>query len=341
VALSLDELAALLGGEVLRRGGSESYRGVAALDVAGPDEVSFFGNETYRSQFDATSAGAVIVGNDASGGPDGCALVGVENPTLAFQTVIDRFLSGASRPLVAGVHDSAVVAPDVQLDLKRVEIGPGVVIGSGSVIGGGTRVEANAVIGDGVKIGSDCVIRPNTTITDGCVLGDRVIVHPNAVIGSDGYGYEQVDGRHVKLAQVGIVEIGDDVEIGAGSTIDRARFGRTVIGEGTKIDNLVQIAHNVVIGKHCLVVALTGIAGSAKLEDGVVAAAQVGIGGHLTVGAGAVLSARTGVTTSIEGGKTYSGHPARPIMEEQRSRAQVKRLPKLVERVKKLEEERD
>jgi UDP-3-O-[3-hydroxymyristoyl] glucosamine N-acyltransferase len=254
--------------------------------------------------------------------------------------VIDRFLSGRERGRWSPecMH-SAVDRPGCAvLDPQRVEIGPGVVVGSGSVIGGGTRLDANAVIGDGVKIGSGCVIRPNATVTDGCVLGDRVILQPNAVIGSDGYGYEQVDGRHVKLAQVGIVEIGDDVEIGAGSTIDRARFGRTVIGEGTKIDNLVQIAHNVVIGKHCLVVALTGIAGSAKLEDGVVAAAQVGIGGHLTVGAGAVLSARTGVTTSIEGGKTYSGHPARPIMEEQRSRAQVKRLPKLVERVKKLEE---
>lgn len=338
VALSLDELADLLGGEVLRRGGGESYLGAAALDTAGPEDVSFLGNELYLPQFEKTGAGVVVVARGVAGGPDGCALVGVDNPTLAFQSVIDRF-GAAARKLVPGVHELAVVAADAELDPAEVEVGPGAVVGSGSKIGRGTRIGANVVIGERVEIGCECAIHPNATITDGSRLGERVILHPGVVVGADGYGYEQVDGRHLKLAQLGIVEIGDDVEVGANSTIDRARFGRTVIGEGTKIDNLVQVGHNVVIGRHCLVVALTGIAGSAQLGDGVVVAAQAGVAGHVKIGDGAVLTARTGVTASIEGAQTYSGMPARPLKEQQRVKAQIRRLPKLVERVKKLEAE--
>jgi UDP-3-O-[3-hydroxymyristoyl] glucosamine N-acyltransferase len=178
----------------------------------------------------------------------------------------------------------------------------------------------------------------NVTICDHCVLGNRVIIQPGAVIGSDGYGYEFADGRHVKIDQVGIVEIADDVEIGANTTIDRARFGKTVIGEGTKIDNLVQIAHNVVIGKHCLIVSLTGISGSTHLGDFVVAAGQVGIGGHVTIGAKATLTARTGVTASIAGDEIYAGKPAHPLRDEMKLQAHLRRLPKLIERVKALEQ---
>jgi UDP-3-O-[3-hydroxymyristoyl] glucosamine N-acyltransferase len=157
------------------------------------------------------------------------------------------------------------------------------------------------------------------------------------VIGSDGYGYEVVEGRHVKIDQVGIVEVQDDVEIGANSTIDRARFGRTVIGEGSKIDNLVQVAHNVRIGKHCLLVSQSGVAGSSRTGDYVVVAAQAGIAGHVKIGAKSVLVARTGATADLEGGRTYGGMPARPFMEDQRSRAMIRQLPKLAERIKALE----
>jgi UDP-3-O-[3-hydroxymyristoyl] glucosamine N-acyltransferase len=158
------------------------------------------------------------------------------------------------------------------------------------------------------------------------------------VIGSDGYGYELHEGRHVKIDQVGIVEIGDDVEIGANSTIDRARFGKTVIGEGSKIDNLVQLAHNVVIGRHCLVVSQSGIAGSARLGDYVTVAAQAGVGGHVTIGDRAILIGRAGVTASVPGGETYAGKPALPMREEMKLQAHVRRLPKLVERVKAIEQ---
>jgi UDP-3-O-[3-hydroxymyristoyl] glucosamine N-acyltransferase len=178
----------------------------------------------------------------------------------------------------------------------------------------------------------------NVTVRDRCVLGDRVILQPGAVIGADGYGYEFSGGRHVKIDQVGIVEIGDDVEIGANTTIDRARFGKTTIGEGTKIDNLVQIGHNCVIGKHCLIVAFCGISGSTRLGDYVTMAGQVGTVGHITIGDKATVTGRAGVTTSLPGGQVYSGRPAKPFREEMKLRAQVRRLPKLVERVKALEE---
>jgi UDP-3-O-[3-hydroxymyristoyl] glucosamine N-acyltransferase len=188
-----------------------------------------------------------------------------------------------------------------------------------------------------VVLGKDCQIMANATVRERCLLGNRVILQPGVVIGSDGYGYEFSGGRHVKIDQVGIVQIEDDVEVGANTTIDRARFGKTIIGEGTKIDNLVQIGHNVVIGKHTLIVALTGISGSTKIGNYVTMGGQVGTAGHITIGDKAMLAARTGVSTSIPGGQTYSGNPARPYNEEMRRRAMVRRLPKLVERVEAIE----
>jgi UDP-3-O-[3-hydroxymyristoyl] glucosamine N-acyltransferase len=207
---------------------------------------------------------------------------------------------------------------------------------TGAVIGDGTEIYPNAVIGRRVSLGRDCLIYQNVSIREYCVIGNRVIMHPGVVIGADGYGYEFVRGRHQKIPQVGIVEIGDDVEIGSNSCIDRARFGKTVIGEGTKIDNLVQIGHNVQIGKHCLIIAFTGIAGSVKLGDYVTCAAQVGIAGHIEVGDKAVLATRTGVISSLEGGRTYMGFPAQPMKMELKEIANSRRLPKLIADVKQL-----
>jgi len=208
---------------------------------------------------------------------------------------------------------------------------------AGASVGDGSEIGPNSVIGADVVIGRDCHIMSNVAVRERCVLGDRVVLQPGAVIGSDGYGYEFSGGRHVKIDQVGIVEIGDDVEIGANTTVDRARFGKTVIGEGTKIDNLVQIGHNVVIGKHCLIIAQTGIAGSARLEDYVTVAAQAGVAGHVTIGSKAILAGRTGATTSLEGGITYAGMPALPMTEDNKLKAHVRRLPKLLARLKALE----
>ncbi len=309
---------------------------MAALDTAGPEDISFLGNEKYLPHFLATRAGAVIVPVGYDFKTDGPALIAVANPSLAFAAVVSHFAAAANtfRP---GIHPTAYVDPAASLDPSKVCIHPGAVVMAGACIGDGTEIAPNAVIQSEAVIGKDCHIGANVSIRERCVIGDRVAIQPGAVIGSDGFGYEFSEGRHVKIDQVGIVEIQNDVEIGANSTIDRARFGKTVIGEGTKIDNLVQIGHNVIIGKHCLIISQSGIAGSSKIEDYVTIAAQVGVAGHVTVGSKAILSARTGVTTNLEGGITYSGKPALPMREDTKFQAHVRRLPNLLARVRALE----
>ena len=335
-ALTLSELVRLVAGDIVRGGLDDTLTGVASLDAAGAQDISFLGNDKYRGQFLATRAGAVIVSRSETGGPQTCAVVAVDNPSLAFSEVIRHF-SATAAVLVPGIHPRAVVDPTALLDPQAVRVHAGAVIMAGARLGDGCEIGPNSVIGEQVVLGRDCRIMANVTVCERCVLGDRVILQPGCVIGSDGYGYALHEGRHVKIEQVGIVEIGDDVEIGANTTIDRARFGKTSIGEGTKIDNLVQIAHNVVIGRHCLIISLTGISGSAQLGNYVTAAGQVGIVGHVTIGDHTILTARTGVSVSIEGGQTYGGKPATPMREQLKLEVLVRRLPKLVERVKALE----
>jgi UDP-3-O-[3-hydroxymyristoyl] glucosamine N-acyltransferase len=337
IALTLSELARWIDGTIVRGGLDSSFTGMSALDAAGPHDVSFLGNEKYFGQFEQTQAGAVIVPRGVTGGPEGTALIAVDNPTLAFSTVVRHF-AAASRAFTPGVSPQAFVDSSAVLDPQKTRVHPGAAIMAGATVGDGCEIGPNSVIGENAVIGRDCQLMANTTVRERCVLGDRVILQPGAVIGSDGYGYELVDGRHVKIDQVGIVEIHDDVEIGANTTIDRARFGKTIIGEGTKIDNLVQIGHNCVIGKHCLIVALCGISGSTRLGDYVTMAGQAATGGHVTIGDKATIAGRTGVTTNLPGGEVYAGFPALPFREEMKLRASVRRLPKLVERVKALEQ---
>jgi len=335
-SLSLSELANRIDGTIICGEASSLFSGMDSLDSAGPEDISFLGNEKYLPQFLATKAGAVIVPAGHEFSTTGSALIAVPNPSLAFAAVVRHF-AATSRKFSPGIHPTAFVADSAVFDPEKVSIQPSAVIMSGATIGNGTEIGPNAVICDGAIIGSDCQIRANVTIAERCVLGSRVIIHPGTVIGSDGYGYEFSDGRHVKIDQVGIVEIGDDVEIGSNTTIDRARFGKTQIGEGTKIDNLVQIGHNVIVGKHCLIISQCGLAGSCRIEDYVTVAAQSGIGGHVTVGEKAILAARTGVTTNLPGGIVYSGKPALPMKEDTKLQAHVRRLPKLLERIKALE----
>jgi UDP-3-O-[3-hydroxymyristoyl] glucosamine N-acyltransferase len=337
VRLTLSELALLTGGDIVRGEPSAIYDGIAALDDARPSEISFLGNEKYKVQFLATSAGVVLVPQGVTAGPTGSvALIAAENPSLAFELAVKHFLA-ASRRFQPGIHPRAMV--DETARLGSVWIHPGAVIMAGAEIGDGTEIGPNAVIGENVRIGRDCQIHSCVTIRDRCVLGDRVILHPGVVIGADGYGYAVVDGRHEKLEQLGIVEIHDDVEIGANTTVDRARFGRTIIGEGTKIDNLVQIAHNVRIGKHNLIVSQAGIAGSSHTGDYVVVGGQVGMVGHVKIGDRAIMAARTGVNRDLEGGIVYGGTPAQPLIEDQRQQVLIRRLPELVKRVKALEKQ--
>jgi UDP-3-O-[3-hydroxymyristoyl] glucosamine N-acyltransferase len=338
-ALSLAELAQMVGGQIVRGQLEATFTGMASLDAAGPQDISFLGNEKYRPLFLTTAAGAVIVGPGESAGPAATALIAVENPSFAFAAVVRHF-AVAGRPFTPGVHARAWVDPSATLDPDQVCVHPGAVVMAGAVVGDGCEIGPNSVVGADAVLGRDCRLHSNVSIGERCVLGDRVVLQPGAVIGSDGYGYEFVNGRHLKVDQVGIVELGNDVEIGANTTIDRARFGKTVIGEGTKIDNLVQIAHNVVVGKHCLIISQSGMAGSSKLGDYVTVAAQVGIVGHVSVGDKAILGARTGVSANLEGGVTYLGTPAQPLMQEQKLRALIRRLPKLAEEVKALKKER-
>lgn len=335
--LTLSELARWIDGDIVRGGLDSSYTGMASLDEAGPSDVSFLGNEKYHAQFLNSKAGAVIVQRGETGGNHDTALIAVDNPTLAFSVVVRHF-AAATRKFSPGIHPSASIADDAKLDPNKVCVRAGAVILSGATIGDGSEIGPNSVIGEDVTIGKDCHVMANVSVRERCVIGDRVQLQPGVIIGSDGFGYEFSKGRHVKVDQVGIVEIGDDVEIGANTTVDRARFGKTVIGEGTKIDNLVQIGHNVVIGKHCLIVALTGISGSTRIGDHVTIAGQVGTVGHITIGDKATITARAGVTTSLPGGAIYAGRPAKPFNEEMKLRATVRRLPKLVERIKKLEQ---
>jgi UDP-3-O-[3-hydroxymyristoyl] glucosamine N-acyltransferase len=336
-ALTLSELARWVDGDIVRGGLDLSLTGMAALDAASPHDVSFLGNEKYHGQFLQTRAAAVIVSRGVTDGPQATALIAVDNPSLAFAVVVRHFAE-ATRQFAPGIHPRAFVDPSAVLDPAKVRVQAGAVVLAGAVVGDGSDIGPNSVISDDAVIGKDCRIMANASVRERCVLGDRVILQPGAVIGSDGYGYEFHDGRHVKIDQVGIVEIRDDVEIGANTTIDRARFGKTLIGEGSKIDNLVQIGHNCVLGKHCLIISQTGISGSSQLGDYVTAAGQVGIAGHVTIGSKAVLSARTGVTANLPGDEVYAGKPALPIREEMKLQALVRRLPKLVARVKALEE---
>ena len=335
IRLSLSELAHRTDGTIICGAASSVFSGIAALDTATPEDISFLGNEKYLPQFLATKAGAVIVPHGYDFSHDGPALIATSNPSLAFATIVRHF----SPPLhfTPGIHPSAIVDPSAILDPAKISVHPGAIIMAGASIGDGSEIGANTVIQPDSSIGEDCRIGPNVTIGNRCTLGHRVIIQPGAVIGSDGYGYELLNGRHIKIEQVGIVEIHDDVEIGANTTIDRARFGKTIIGEGTKIDNLCQIAHNVVVGKHCLIISQSGLAGSSKIGDYVTVAAQSGIAGHVTIGEKAILTARCGATTNLPGDTTYSGKPALPIREETKLQAHVRRLPNLLARIKKLE----
>lgn len=336
VALKLSELAQRIGGDIVRGDPNLSLGGLGSLDQAGPGEISFLGNDKYHAQFLATRASAVIVARAVSDGPQGAALIAVDNPTLAFSEVVRHFIESA-RDFCPGIHPQASVDPAARVDGAKVMVHAGAVIMAGAVIGEGSEIGPNAVIGKDVTIGVDCRIMANAVVRERCTLGARVVLQPGAVIGSDGYGYQLVAGRHVKIEQLGIVEIHDDVEIGANTTVDRARFGKTIIGEGTKIDNLVQIGHNCAIGKHCLIVAQCGISGSAILGDYVTMGGQAGAVGHIRIGDRALIASRAGVTTDLDGGATYAGYPAVAAAEDTKSRALARRLPKIVERIKALE----
>jgi UDP-3-O-[3-hydroxymyristoyl] glucosamine N-acyltransferase len=295
--------------------------GVAPLSAAGGGQLSFLSNPKYAPQLATTGAGAILVSKSLQG--EDPRFIRVDDPYFAVATVVARWF--ATRPMPEGVSQHASIAASVRLG-KNVRIGAFVSIGDDVAIGDDTVIYPNVTIEPGTTIGSNCIVYAQVSIYHGTKIGDRCIIHSGVVIGSDGYGFATHGGRHHKIPQVGIVRIEDDVEIGAGTTIDRAALGETVIGEGTKIDNLVQIAHNVRVGKHCLLVSQVGIAGSTELGDYVVVAGQSGFAGHLKIGSGVQVAAKSAVLGDVPDNTKVMGIPAVAFRDFARREAILKRL---------------
>ena len=300
--------------------------GVEDLASASSEEASFLANPIYRPLLSTTEAGVICIDSET---PliEGKNYLISEKPSDTFQQIVRLFLS----PLPSGftgIHPSAVIHPSVKIG-QNVDIGPHVVIDQGCTIGDHTHIGAGAAIGPGVSIGTHCHIHPNVTIREGCILGNRVIIQPNAVIGSCGFGYTTDNsGKHLKQEQLGIVILEDDVEIGANTTIDRARFKATRICRGTKIDNLVQIAHNCTLGPYNIIVAQTGISGSVKTGRHVIMGGQTGTVGHIQIADGAMFAARSGIKKSIRKGGKYGGNPAVALEDHNREQVTLRRLLK-------------
>ena len=333
---SVGELAEVVGG-LLEGDPNLTIHGVADLQGAGPQDISFFAHPRYENAARQTRAGVLLVGLKAPKDL-GKNRIRVADPSSAFTKIAALFAPPTPPPL-RGIHPSAIVAPGVKMG-NDLGIAPYVVVEEGTEIGDGTQIGAGAYIGRNVKIGSDCVLHPRVYVGDRCKIGNRVVLHAGAVVGADGFGYEMKGGKHVKIPQLGYVQIDDDAEIGANTTIDRGRFARTHIGEGAKIDNLVMIAHNCVVGPHSVIVAQSGLSGSTTTGHHVVIAGHVGTVGHVHLGDGVIITAKSGVTKDVPNGQTWRGAPARPIKEQMAMEAHIQQLPQLAQRIKALEEKK-
>lgn len=332
-ALTAEVLAQWIGG-VVRGDGSVIIEGVAPLDRARENELSFLASASYGALFRETRAGAVLVSPELADAPGAtrCRIV-VAQPYEAMLGVLPRLYPEA--PATPSVHPSALVGREVRMG-ERVSIGPYAIVGDGVTLGDDVVIGAQCIVGDGVEIGDATQLFPSVTLYSGTRIGRRVRVHAGARLGCDGFGYVFRDGAHQKMPHVGRCVVGDDVEIGANTTIDRGSIDDTVIGAGTKIDNLVHIAHNVRIGRGCLIMAQVGIAGSVHVGDGCILAGQVGISGHHTIGDGVRLAAQAGVFGDIPAGETWSGYPARPHREALRAHAALFKLASLMKRIERL-----
>ncbi len=332
-AMTAAEVAAAVGG-TLTGAHDATVDGIAPLDRATARDLSFLASARYTSLFEVSRAGVVLMSAELAESPGKCAVrIVVSSPHDALLSLIPRFYRAPSRE--PGVHSTAIVSPSATIGADAT-IEPYAVIRDGAVIGDRAWVGSHSVIGAGVNVGADARLFPHVTLYPGTTLGDRVTVHSGARVGSDGFGYVFRAGAHEKIPHVGRCLIGDDVEIGANSTIDRGSIDDTVVGAGTKIDNLVHLGHNVRIGRLCLLMAQVGVAGSSRVEDGAILAGQVGIAGHLTIGAGARLAAQAGVISDIPAGETWSGYPARPHRESLRASAALFKLSSMMKRLEDL-----
>ena len=334
-SLTADAIAQLVKG-TLQGDPAAVVRGIAPLDRAAAHELSFVTGRKYANAMGSSRAGIILLPPDlADIDSPAAARITVAKPHEALLAVIPHLYPGAGLPRGNGIHPTAVIGRGALLG-DDVTLGANVVIGAGATIGDRVTVQANAVVGEGVSIGNDCVLWPGVVLYPGAELAERVLLHAGVRIGSDGYGYVFRDGRHDKIPHVGRCRIESDVEIGANSTVDRGSIDDTVIGAGTKIDNLVHIGHNVRIGRACLIMAQVGIAGSARIGDGCVIAGQAGLGGHIVVGDRVRIGGQAGVFGDVPDGETWSGYPARPHRDSLRATAALFKLPDMLKRIERL-----
>ena len=332
--MTLQELADRLGCRLEGGDAGATVTGVAGLDEAGAADVTFLANPGYAPRVASTRAIAIIANDRLPSAP--CAILRAANPYLAFARAVGLFAPRDPEP--SGIHDTAIVAPGARLG-DGVSVGPFSIIEDGAVIGARTRIGSHATIGRGALVGEDGRIGSHVAIHARVTIGNRVVMQDFSVVGSAGFGYApRGDGTHEHIPQTGAVIIEDDVEIGALTAIDRPAVGETRIGTGTKIDNLVQIAHGVRVGRNVLLAAQVGIAGSTRIEDSVALGGQVGVTGHVTVGKGVQAAAKTGVTGDIKPGTVIAGYPSDEIQSWRKSHAALRRMPQLRERIRELEE---
>lgn len=334
--MTLSDIASFLQGDIVAtpEQATISITNVAKIEEAGPGSLTFLANPKYEKFLTTTKATAVLVGRTMNiekyRQQTSLAFIVVDDPYVAFLRLLPRFIKTPD-PFTSGVHPTAFVDETAQLG-KDVAVGPYAVILEKAVIGERTKIGAGTVIGKEVTVGSECLLYPNVVVYHQCKIGNRVIVHSGAVIGSDGFGHApRADGTYEKIPQLGIVVLEDDVEVGANTTIDRATLGETIIRRGVKLDNLVQIAHNVIVGEHTVIAAQTGISGSTKIGAHCKLAGQVGIAGHIEIADGTIIMAQSGIPNSItEPNKMYFGYPADEARKAQRAYAALKMLPETI-----------
>lgn len=330
--MTLAELAAIINAEICGGNADAEITGVTGYDIAGESDVTFVMDERRLLLAEKSNAVAIIAPYNLTSNEK--TLLYVDDPRSAFGYALQLF--DWRRKPIPGVERDAHVAQSAMIH-ARAYIGAGAVIGERAIISDGAIIGANTYIGDGVEVGQESIIYPNVSIYAHCIIGNGVILHSGTVIGADGFGYQPSENGWQKIPHLGYVIIEDDVEIGANTTIDRGTSGTTVIGRGTKIDNLVQIGHNVKVGENSMIISLTGLAGSVEIGNNVIIAGQTGILDHVKIGDNSRIAVRTGVTKDCPSGETYSGYPAQPHREELKMQAAMRKLPDLIMRVKELE----
>jgi UDP-3-O-[3-hydroxymyristoyl] glucosamine N-acyltransferase len=329
--MKLAEIAEFLQGELV--GNPElQINGLAKIQTAEPGQLTFLANPKYAKYLESTKASAVLIAEDQV--TPAIAHIKIKDPYLAFLEILNIYYP-ANEPDFEGIHPTAIVADSASIG-ENSKIGPNVYIGKSVVIGENTVIYPNCVLLDNVHIGKDCRLYPCVSVRERCRIGDRVIIHDSTVIGSDGFGFAPEGKKYNKIPQMGIVVIEDDVEIGANSTIDRATLGETIIKKGCKIDNLVQIAHNVIVGENTVIVAQTGVSGSTKIGKHVTLAGQVGVVGHVEIGDDAIVAAQSGISKNVPSGEVWFGSPALPIMRQKKIEASLRQLPDMIKKIKAL-----